>query len=253
MKEWLLFHDTRTSQLRKKVFNVPNPSGICVADNGIFAVMFHVKNGFFHLYYSCGKLMKVVRLPPGYGRMVDCTFSGSDLYLTDHGGRKIYKYTPNGKFLKVIASGEHFLFITSCHNRLFVTTETRRLISYHNDREVYRVTVPGRARGVVIDLNNRLHVSLFNNKVLIYSLEGKRIGETVYKDLRAGDGMIMDPIGNTLITDRRNPSRLLVYSPCGELIKTIRTAGYREPVDVDIGNDGTIIVADWPGNKLYLY
>ena len=84
----------------KKVFNLPNPHGICVADNGIFAVMFHVKNGFFHLYYSCGKLMKVVRLPPGYGRMLDCTFSGSDLYLTDHGGKKIYKYTPNGKFSK---------------------------------------------------------------------------------------------------------------------------------------------------------
>ena len=65
--------------------------------------------------------------------------------------------------------------------------------------------------------------------------------------------MIMDPIGNTLIINRRNPPKLLVYSPCGELIKTIRTAGYREPVDVDIGNDGTIIVADLPGNKLYLY
>ena len=100
-----------------------------MAENGVFAVMFHVKNGFFHLYYSCGKLMKVVRLPPGYGRMLDCTFSGNDLYLTDHGGKKIYKYSTNGKFLKVIATGEHFLFITSCHNRLYVTTETRRLIS----------------------------------------------------------------------------------------------------------------------------
>ena len=41
----------------KKVLNLPHPHGICVAENGIFAVMFHVKNGFFHLYYSCGKLM----------------------------------------------------------------------------------------------------------------------------------------------------------------------------------------------------
>ena len=204
------------------------------------------------IYSSCGKLMKVIRLPPGYGRMLDCTFSGNDLYLTDHGGKKIYKYSTNGKFLKVIATGEHFLFITSCHNRLYVTTETRRLISYHNDREAFRVTVPGRARGVMIDQDNKLHVSLFTNKVLIYSLNGKRIGETVYKGLGIGEGLTMDTSGNTLITDRRHPSELLVYSPCGELIKSIRT-GFRLAVDVDICNDGTIILVDTEGSKLYLY
>ena len=36
-----------------------------------------------------------------------------------------------------------------------------------------------------------------------------------------GEGLTMDTSGNTLITDHRHPSELLVYSSCGELIKSI--------------------------------
>ena len=142
----------------KKVLKVSRPHGICVADNGIFAVTFYARNGFFHLYYECGALMKVVRLPSGHGRMTDCAFSGSDLvYLIDRDEKKIYKYSTNGTLFKIIAAeAGHIIFITSCHNRLYATTESRRLVSYHNDKVVYRETVPGSPRGVVVDQNNEL-------------------------------------------------------------------------------------------------
>ena len=62
----------------------------------------------------------------------------------------------------------------------------------------------------------------------------------------------MDKAGNILIADHWGSSKLLVYSPCGELIKRIG-AGFRLPVDVDIGNDGTVMVADLGANKVYMY
>ena len=52
----------------------------------------------------------------------------------------------------------------------------------------------------------------------------------------------MDTAGNLLIADH-DRGKVEVYSPCGALIKTIRT-GTRYAVDVEIGNDGTVLVAD---------
>ena len=62
----------------------------------------------------------------------------------------------------------------------------------------------------------------------------------------------MDTSGNLLVVDRSNPSKLLVYSPCGKLIKRIRT-GFKSAIDVEIGNDGTVMVADLRTSKVYFY
>ena len=80
----------------------------------------------------------------------------------------------------------------------------------------------------------------------------KLLGAKTYKEIRRGDGIAMDKAGNILITDYWGSSKLPVYSPCGELIKSIG-AGFRLSVDVDIGNDGTVMVVDYYGNKVYMY
>ena len=50
----------------KKILNVPQAHGICVAPNGNFAVVSWNNAGKIYMYYSCGKLMKVVTLR-GFG------------------------------------------------------------------------------------------------------------------------------------------------------------------------------------------
>ena len=44
----------------RKVLNIPQAHGICIAPNGNFAVVSANTAGKVYLYYSCGKLMKVV-------------------------------------------------------------------------------------------------------------------------------------------------------------------------------------------------
>ena len=61
----------------------------------------------------------------------------------------------------------------------------------------------------------------------------------------------MDTAGNLLIADH-DRGKVEVYSPCGALIKTIRT-GTRYAVDVAIGNDGTILVADHVASKVFMF
>ena len=239
----------------KRILTVPRAHGICVASDGNFAVIPDNKNGNFYLFYSCGKLMKIVRLPFGHkSRLGDCTFSGNNLYIA--GAKKIYKYSENGKLKKVIASGEIVPYITSCQGRLYATTwrkNSRNVISYYNDKETHRFNVPGSPRGIVIGTDDNLHVTAWHsNKVLSYKPNGKLLGTTTYKGLGYADGIAVDKAGNFLIADYSNPNELLVYSPCGELIKQIRP-GFRRVLDVDIGNDGTVIVSDYIGNKVYMY
>ena len=52
----------------KKILNIPQAHGICVAPNGNFAVVSWNNAGKIYMYYSCGKLMKVVTLR-GFGNL----------------------------------------------------------------------------------------------------------------------------------------------------------------------------------------
>ena len=241
----------------KRILTIPRAHGVCVASDGKFAVIPYNRNGNFYIFYSCGKLMKIARLPFGdRSNLVDCTFSGNNLYVASHTAKKMYKYTENGKFKKVIATGERFQLMTSCQGRLYVTTDrknSRNVISYYNDKETHRLNVPGSPRGIVIGLDDNLYVTAWHsNKVLSYKLNGKLLGTKTYKGLSYADGIAVDKAGNFLIADYSNPNELLVYSPCGELIKQFR-AGFRRALDVDIGNDGTVMLTDPVTNKVYMY
>ena len=239
-----------------RILSVPQAHGICVASDGKFAVVPWNTNGKFHLFYGSGRLMEIVRLPHGHRSYLgDCTFSGSNLYVTGHSTKKIYKFTENGKFLEVIASGESFLRITSRQGQLYATVyhrNSRNVVSYCNDKETHRFNVPGIPHGIVVGTDENIYVSTFNNKVLSFAANGKLLRTKTYKELGIGDGMAMDKAGNILITDRSRPTELLVYSQCGELIKCIR-AGFQHVIDVDIGNDGTVMAADLYACKVYMY
>ena len=87
-------------QESKKILNIPQAHGFCVAANGDFAVIPFNSKGKFYLYHRCGNLMRVARLPNGY--VHDCEFVQRKLYIVDVYGRKIYKYSANGNFLQVI-------------------------------------------------------------------------------------------------------------------------------------------------------
>ena len=128
---------------------------------------------------------------------------------------------------------------------LYVTVG-KSLIAYHNEKEEWRVEVPANlASQPTIDLDKNIHLTTKTNKAGLVLLGSKE-----YEGLKSGDGIAIDAAGNTLVVARTGSQKLLVYSPCGKLIKTIQFDG---PADVDIGNDGTIIVTDLTKNRVFLY
>ena len=61
---------------------------------------------------------------------------------------------------------------------------------------------------------------IFNGRqVYTYNTEGKQLGVMTYNNIKYADGLAMDSAGHLLIADHRG-RKIVVYSPCGELIKT---------------------------------
>ena len=241
----------------KKILNIPQAHGICVAPNGNFAVMSANNAKKIRIYYSCGKLMKLVDLRKhGFQLSFDCAFTDRSLYVADYHGRKVYELSTIGKFIRVFATGIHILRIAACQDRLYMTTNTggQNVHVYDtNGKLLRRISVPANhARGVIVGIDGNLYVSNWQRKqVYTYTPEGRQVGVTTYREVQHADGLAMDTTGNLLITNQHGGT-VNVYSPCGSLIKTIRTAN-KLAVGVEIGNDGTVMVADSGASKVFLY
>ena len=235
----------------KKVINVPNPHGICIAPNGNFAVTSWNKDSKIYLYYACGKLIKVVDLRKhGYRLSGDCAFSESNLYVTSTSTNQVYELSSNGEFIRVFASGQNFVRIAICRNRFYFTNYIRNSNNFfiydNNGKLLSSHHLPGHTCGVVVGMDDKVYVSI-RKKVNTYTLEGKLISS---KPMVA-DGLGMDNAGHLLVTDHK--SSVAVYSPCGEAVKTISTGRKGITSDVEIGNDGTVLVADSASSKVYMY
>ena len=146
--------------------------------------------------------------------------------------------------------------MAACQDRLYLTTNSggQNVLVYNtNGRLIRRISVPANhARGVIVGIDGNLYVSNWQRKqVYVYTPQGRRVGVTTYQEVQNADGLAMDTAGNLLIADHGR-GIVEVYSPCGALIKTIRT-GTRYAVDVEIGNDGTVLVADHGTSKVFMF
>ena len=192
----------------------------------------------------------------GFQVATDCAFTDRSLYVADYVGKKVYELSTIGKFIQIFATGPRFLRIAACQDRLYITTDTggQNVYVYNtNGKEIRRISVPAnQARGVIVGIDGNLYISNWGRKqVYTYTPEGRQVGVTTYKEVTLADGLAMDTAGNLLIADH-NRGKVEVYSPCGALIKTIRT-GTQYAFDVEIGNDGTVMVADYHASKVFMY
>ena len=253
------------------MLHISNAHGICVAENGNFAVIPWNTAGKFYLYDSCGNLLKKVDFPSGSREASDCAFVKNNLYIAEQTQKSLYKYTADGSFVGIVAKGEHYARFTTCNDHLYVSIARGDIIAFKDDKETYRIKPNGPPRGMVIDSNGKLNVGIWGQKILQYSAgpKAKCLGSRTYDNIGRIDGMAIDGAGNILIADRTasklqvmnmspptasssaQQSQVLVYSPGGMLIKTI--TGFGSAMDVDVGVDGTVLVVDYHANKVYMY
>ena len=242
----------------RKVLNVPNPHGICIAPKGNFAVTSWNADSKIYLYYACGKLMKVVDLrkhASGYKYSGDCAFTESNLYITSSSTNQVYELSSNGEFIRVFASGHSFFHIAICQNRFYFTSgpANANFLIYDNNGKLLRShKIERHSRGVVVGTDDKVYVSSWDKKIVYsFTLDGVKLGTFITKEVNIADSLAMDNAGHLLVTDHK--SSVAVYSPCGAVVKTINTGGNGLTCDVEIGNDGTVLVAAYRSSKIYMY
>ena len=175
--------------------------------------------------------------------------------MADYHGKKVYVLSTIGKFIRSFATGVHVLHIAACQDQLYITTNGggQNVLVYNtNGGLIRRISVPANhARGIAVGIDGNLYVTNGKRKqVYTNTPEGRRVSVTTYNELQLASGIAMDTTGNVLIADP-NKGKVEVYSPCGALIKTIRST--RHASDVEIGNDGTVLVADEATSKVFMY
>ena len=251
----------------------PNFGGVCVAPNGNFLV---IPNGAWygkHLFIMdpCGLRVKKFKLPVHAKWYKGCTLSGlylwdcaftkNAIYITQlsSNGRKhctepykILKFTADGKFVKVMATGAAFLRLTTGGGYLYSTVRNSKDVLVYDmatDRQIRRFQLTsGNGRGLAFGTSGNLHVTTFSKIVEVFTNNGKKLRQTTYKELSNGDGIVIDNEDNVIIADR---GEVLVFNRANKLIKKIKPPGNFQLYDVDIGYKCTLLVVDTKGTFLY--
>ena len=93
----------------------------------------------------------------------DCAFTDRSLYVVDYHGRKVYELSTIGKFIRIFTTGQKFIHIAACQDRLYMTIHGGGQNVYVYDTKgklIRHISVPANAaRGVIVGIDGNLHVS----------------------------------------------------------------------------------------------
>ena len=151
------------------------------------------------------------------------------------------------------------LILSPCNNYLYAAVgrkDSQNIFVYHRDKEVRHLNIPRYVEGLMIGINGNIYVpKRATNTVLLFTPTGQPAGKISISrsKVRHVTGIAMDSAENLIIFDNRgSSSKVHVYSSCGKLT-TVIEKGISEAYDIVVGNDGTVIVADYRGSKVFMY
>ena len=102
-----------------------------------------------------------------------CAFTDRSLYVADHNGKKVYELSTLGKFVRIFATGQKFLQIAACQDRLYITKSGggQNVYVYNtNSKLICLISIPANyARGVIVGIDGNLYVSNWNRNKCIHS------------------------------------------------------------------------------------
>ena len=243
----------------KRVLSIPQAHGVCVAQNGHFAVISWNTERKFRIFDAHAKLLKTAVLPQGT-RPDDCAFAPTAIYISDPATKRLLKYSTTGDFIKAIATFVYYYNRLSwCNGYLYAgIPPLRKIAVFYDDKEIQRFDIKvtdmiSTKGGISFDTNRNLYAAVQPNKVQIFNIHGKPSDTLTFNEVGVIDGLVLDHANNVVVTDRMAPpsTSVKVYSPYGVLIKKI--TGFNYTSDVDIATDGSLLVADWMASKLYIF
>ena len=190
--------------------------------------------------------------------------NGEIMYVTEHNGNKVSKFTLEGEYLGIFGCGGGYTqFSNPCgicigpNNRIYVADySNQRIVVFHEDETFSHIISSSELGirtlcpiGLSFDPCGHLHVTDdSSNTVIVVTLQGHILRQ--YGQFVRPHGIAIDSTGNSLVVNYGGNS-LSIFDPHGNYIHSIR--GFKYPVGVAVASNGSVWVANRDNNRLVKY
>ena len=107
-------------------------------------------------------------------------------------------------------------------------------------------------RKIQFDSDGNICVNdFYTGTVFVVSKSGTVISKLKIQGVNWAEGLFVDSDDNMYVCDRSSPGEVYICDKNGKQIKVIK--GFKGAGDAFIAPDGTLWIADFAGNKVYLY
>ena len=236
----------------KTITGIIQPHHIYITNNGEVFIS-GWGDGYVHKFDKYGNFQKKFAIPNGNPAGV--YINSNRVYVAGFSANKIYEYSNDGVFIgEKIGQNQPIGFAVDSEGTFYVSEwKSGKVHVYHSNGTKSHVitgigTYPNK---IQFDSDDNLHVSTHYKGVYIITKSGHHLSQLKVNDITYGDGLYVDCYDNMYAVDRSSPSEVYLCSKNGKPMKIIK--GFTEAIDVNIAPDGTMWIADFGANKVYLY
>ena len=244
----------------QSITGIITPWFIAIADNSDIFVTSYSTNSIYVLDTS-GRQKAIIPCPNG---PMGIAINGGIMYVAEHIGNKVSKFTLGGDFLGYFGiRGGHAQFSNPydiCigpNNRMYVADYGNQCIVIYHQDETFSHIISSRELdigtlhpiGLSFDPSGHLHVTdESSNTVIVVTLEGQMSRQ--YGHFLRPHGIAIDSTGNSLVVNYRGNS-FSIFDHNGKYIHSI--GGLNRPVRVAVASNGSIWVTEKSSNRIVKY
>ena len=244
----------------QSITGIITPWFIAIADNSDIFVTSYSTNSIYVLD-SSGRQKAIIPCPNG---PMGIAINGGIMYVAEHIGNKVSKFSLGGDFLGYFGIGGGHAQFSNCYdicigpnNRMYVVDYGNQCIVIYHQDETFSHIISSRELGIgtlhpiglSFDPSGHLHVTdELSNTVIVVTLEGQMSCQ--YGHFLRPHGIAIDSTGNSLVVNYRGNS-FSIFDHNGKYIHSI--GGLNRPVGVAVASNGSIWVTEKSSNRIVKY
>ena len=188
---------------------------------------------------------------------MQCAFSSTALYFADNLEKKIYKYTTDGDHVGTIVTGFEFGRLAAAEGNLYAVVgrspiATVMAFNETTGQEICKINQHLGAKALAFNTQGNINIAYRGNRIEVYTHDCKHVSSRIYTEVSSIYGFTMDGSNNNVIADITEKStKVFSPPPCSCLKKEL--SPYKAPVDVGIGKDCSLYIADPTMNAVFVY
>ena len=238
---------------KKTITGISAPVNIYITDDGkVFITGWGY--GHVHIFDKDGSFQKKFK-PPTAGLIGVCG-KGDQVYVASFSGGKIYEYTTDGELIgDKLSITQPVGVAVDSDGKFYVSQQATGKIHVFNpdgSKSFEMSGIGSYPRKIQFDSDGNIRVpDFYTGTIFVVSKSGTVLSKLKIEGVNYAEGLFVDSDDNMYVCDRSSPGEVYICDKNGKQIKVIK--GFKGAGDASIAPDGTLWIADFTGNKVYLY